>query len=162
MAIGIDRALSTWFDVVLSIPLRGMILTQPSALVGDEFGDRLGIADYPETRAFFEVTADAEGHLGPDMVAIDQYFGVRDTSGALVAVAGVHLAVPSHDVATIANVVTRLDHRGQGLARGLVTRLSRELHAAYPVVGLSCRMDNAAALRLYASLDLEVCHAFVH
>ena len=162
VAIGIDRALSPWFDVALSIPLRGMILSRPDALVGDGIGDRLGIADYPEIRAFFDATADAEGHLGPDMVATGQYFGVRDASGALVAVAGVHLAVPSHGVAAIANVATRPDHRGRGLARGLVTRLARELHAAYPVVGLSCRMDNAAALRLYASLGFEVCHAFVH
>lgn len=162
VAIGIDRALSPWFDVALSIPLRGMILTRPDALVGDGIGDRLGIADYPEIRAFFDATADAEGHLGPDMVAAGQYFGVRDASGTLVAVAGVHLAVPSHGVAAIANVATHPDHRGRGLARGLVTRLARELHAAYPVVGLSCRMDNAAALRLYASLGFEVCHAFVH
>ena len=162
VAIGIDRALSPWFDAVESVPLRGMVLALPDRLVGDGIGDRLGMDDYPQVRALLDITDDAEGFLGPDMVTTGHYLGSRDGSGALVAVAGVHLAEKSHGVAVIGNVVTHPDHRGRGLARGLVTRLARALHEAYPVVGLNCRAGNTVAMRLYGTLGFEVRHAFVH
>ena len=164
VAIGIDRALSPWFDVVESVPLRGMVLARPDLLVGDGIGDRLGMDDYPQLRAFLDATVDAEGFLGPDMVTTGHYLGSRDGSGALVAVAGVHLAEKSHGVAVIGNVVTHPEHRGRGLARGLVTRLARALHEVYPVVGLNCRAENRVAMRLYGSLGFGLygCHAFVH
>ena len=164
VAIGIDRALSPWFDLVESVPLRGMVLARPDLLVGAGIGDRLGMDDYPQLRAFLDATVDAEGFLGPDMVTTGHYLGARDGSGALVAVAGVHLAEKSHGVAVIGNVVTHPDHRGRGLVVEDATRLARALHEVYPVVGLNCRAENMVAMRLYGSLGFGPygCHAFVH
>ena len=132
--------------------------------LGAGIGDRLGMDDYPQLRAFLIATVDAEGFLGPDMVTTGHYLGSRDGSGALVAVAGVHLAEKSHGVAVIGNVVTHPDHRGRGLVVEDATRLARALHEVYPVVGLNCRAENMVAMRLYGSLGFGPygCHAFVH
>ena len=164
VATGIDRALPPWFDVVESVALRGMVLARPDRLAGDGVGDRLGMDEYPQLWVFLDATVDAEGFLGPDMVTTGHYLGSRDGSGALVAVAGVHPAEKSHGVAVIGNVVTHPDHRGRGLARVLVTRLARALHETYPGVGLNCRAENIAAMRLCGSLGFGPYggHALVH
>ena len=85
-------------------------------MVAAGVGERSGMDDCPQVRAFLGATVGSEGFLGPDIVTTGQYLGLHDGSGALVAVAGVHLAEKPNGVAVIGNVAMHPDDREIGRA----------------------------------------------
>lgn len=75
----------------------------------------------------------------------------RDADETLVAAAGTHLLSRRERVATIGNVYTRRDCRGRGLGRTVMSAVLEAL-ADIDTIGLNVRVDNRAAIRVYASL----------
>ena len=75
----------------------------------------------------------------------------RDADETLVAAAGTHLLSRRERVATIGNVYARRDCRGRGLGRTVMSAVLEAL-ADIDTIGLNVRVDNRAAIRVYASL----------
>lgn len=130
-----------------------MALTEPERLasVSTDGVEPLTAADLDEILALY-----AAGYPGNwfdrRMLETGQYVGVR-RSGRLVAVAGVHVYSPAQRVAALGNIVTRPDHRGEGLATAVVAGLCRRLlDASVSHIGLNVKADNTAALTCYRRL----------
>ncbi len=77
------------------------------------------------------------------------YFGVRDQTGDLACIGGVHNVSTEFDIAAIGNLVTHPDHRGKGLARAVTSRLLNEVFARVGKVTLDVESGNTPAMRLY-------------
>ena len=88
------------------------------------------------------------------MLETGQYFGVR-RDGRLVGAGGVHVYSATHRVAAIGNVVTHLEHRGQGIATAVCARLCRSLLERVDHVGLNVKADNRSAIHAYERLGFE-------
>ena len=89
----------------------------------------------------------------PEMVAQGVFFGVFEGS-EIVAAAGTHLHAPEEGAAAMGNIYTRRDRRGRGLGK-LVTCATLGALAHLETVGLSVRVDNAAAIRVYEALGFR-------
>ena len=92
--------------------------------------------------------------FNPRMLATGQYFGIRK-GDRLVSVAGVHVYSQKYRVASLGNVVTHPDYRGNGLAASATARLCRSLTETVDHIGLNVKADNAAAMGLYEKLGFE-------
>ncbi len=112
---------------------------------------RLGAADLADLRALF-----AAGYPGnwfdERMLTTGPYLGVRDSTGRLVATAGVHVHSPARRVAVIGNVTTLPEARGRGLAAACTARLCEVLADGTDHIGLNVRADHPTALALYRRL----------
>ncbi|MCA9548102.1 MAG: GNAT family N-acetyltransferase, partial [Myxococcales bacterium] len=73
----------------------------------------------------------------------------RDGEGNLISAAGVHVMSERYDVAAIGNIVTHLDHRGQGLATRCVRHLLDRLVPKVSHVALNVQPENGAAVACY-------------
>lgn len=87
------------------------------------------------------------------------YVAVRDERG-IAAIAGVHVYSPVVRVASLGNIATRPDVRGQGHARRVTAALCRLLQTEVDVIGLNVRADNAAAIACYRGVGFEIRHAY--
>ncbi len=120
--------------------------------------ERLGEADVPDLVRLYqdgEATGESpEFFFGP-MVSSGVFFGVRDAHG-IAAVAGTHLVARDERVATIGNVYTRRDCRGQGLATQAATAVTTELlRLGMEVIALNAYQSNAAAIHIYEGLGFR-------
>lgn len=128
--------------------------------------ERLVPADVPAMLDLFADGAargEAPDFFAEDMVARGIFYGLRQPgSGALLAVAGTHLAAGAEGVAAIGNVYTRSDQRGRGLARQVTSAVAAELlaHQPAPLVALNVSQSNPAALRVYESIGFQRYCAF--
>ena len=84
------------------------------------------------------------------------YRGILN-GGKLISMAGVHTINRDIGVAAIGNVVTDEVYRGQGLARGVTSKLVADLLQNHNLVGLNVGQDNEPAVLARLSLfDLEI------
>ena len=84
------------------------------------------------------------------------YLAERD--GMAVSMVAVEAKIPA--LAQIGAVYTMPDYRAQGLARGVITAIARELLVDHPEVSLMVRRDNTPALRAYGALGFAPCGAY--
>jgi ribosomal protein S18 acetylase RimI-like enzyme len=111
---------------------------------------RLTAADVPEMLALVERTR--PGPFLPRTVELGTYLGVRDSDGALIAMAGERLHPPGWT--EISAVCTDPDARGRGLATRLVRAVVQGIRARGEQPFLHAAADNPA-VGLYESLGFR-------
>lgn len=79
------------------------------------------------------------------------YYGVR-VGGRLVAAAGTHVINTDEGIAVVGNVLTHVDHRGQGHAKAVTAGVTAELLDRVPDVALNVYADNDPAVAAYSRL----------
>lgn len=109
---------------------------------------RLGAADVPEMLDL--VARTRPGPFGPRTYVLGTYLGLRDGTGALVAMAGERLRVPGWT--EISAVCTDPAHRGRGLASRLVRAVGAAIRERGDVPFLHTAAENATAIRVYERL----------
>ena len=136
----------------------------PGAPAPETAVETLGVADLQAIERLFEDgrdTGEAPPFFSPHMLEHGIYRGVR-RHGALIAVAGTHLFVPSLGVCAIGNVYTQRDCRGQGLAARLTSAVVTHAFASgASTVVLNVRETNELARRVYERLGFRRHCAFV-
>lgn len=90
-----------------------------------------------------------------EMLGFGPYYGYRDQSEKLLAAGGVHVYSEQYRVATIGNVVTHPDARGQGLATRINAWLVNSLTARVDTIGLNVHAGNGAAIHVYEKLGFR-------
>ncbi len=91
----------------------------------------------------------------PHMLRDGYYYGIFD-QGQLVSMGGSSLYSEKYGVAVIGSVGTRESHLRRGFCARIINRLTRELSAQVPYVGLNVRADNEPAIRCYLKCGFEV------
>ncbi len=104
--------------------------------------DALELASLCRPGPFFERTS-----------ALGGFIGVRDPAGRLIAMAGERMKVG--EFTEVSAVCTHPDHRGQGLAKGLISIVAGRIVERGEIPWLHSYPDNAAALALYGSLGFR-------
>lgn len=94
------------------------------------------------------------GPFGPRTPSLGRYHGVRDETGALVAMAGERFR--SEGWVEISGVCTHPSARGRGLAAALTTVAAAAIRADGQRVVLHVRGTNLAAKRVYDRLGFEL------
>ncbi|OLT44166.1 hypothetical protein BJF86_12735 [Serinicoccus sp. CNJ-927] len=89
---------------------------------------------------------------------VHRWVGLRDRSGALVAIGGAEREATG--IPHLAGIVTATDRRGAGLARVVSAALTRWAVAEHGVCTLGVFSDNDAARRLYARLGYRTARAW--
>ena len=130
-----------------------MALTNPAALDAAPRGETVDLApgNRIEVEAFYQA-AYPYGWFDSRMLETEQYVGVRDDTGKLVCVAGVHVYAPTYRCAALGNIATLPSVRGKGHATTAVAALCRKLLQTTDAIGLNVRQDNEAAIRCYTRL----------
>ncbi len=101
----------------------------------------------------FPDTAWSPAQFWSELAQDDRTYLVADRADRIVAYGGVMVRPPTADIQTIA---VDPGHRGQGIARDLLTRLLAVADAgSCTEVLLEVRADNTAAIALYASSGFE-------
>lgn len=90
----------------------------------------------------------------PQMLETGHYYGIR-SHGKLISIAGLHVYSSTYKVATLGNVATHPDFRGQGHSTAVCARLCQELLQSVEHIGLNVKADNVAALNCYKRLGFE-------
>ncbi|MDR7145031.1 GNAT family N-acetyltransferase [Rhizobium sp. BE258] len=110
----------------------------------DFFPIRLGASDVTE---MMELAKLAEpGPFAQNTISMGPYFGVRSSTGVLIAMAGGRLALPHH--VEISAVCTHPEHRGHGYAQSLVAFISERIMREGRIPFLHVKGENSAA-RVY-------------
>lgn len=133
-----------------------MGLTDPTrALAVDgSLAEPLTVADERELLAFYPASYPGNWFV-PRMLETGCYFGIR-RAGELACVTGVHVYSPTYQVATLGNITTHPDFRGQGLATAATARLCQHLlNAGIRTVGLNVKADNPSAIACYQKLGFS-------
>jgi GNAT superfamily N-acetyltransferase len=89
------------------------------------------------------------------MLETKQYFGVRKEN-RLVSVAGIHVYSEKYKVASLGNIVTHPDYRGDGLGKSVTARLCQSLTKKVDHIGLNVKSDNEIAISMYERLGFEI------
>ncbi len=88
------------------------------------------------------------------------YYGVY-AGATLVSAAGTHTRSARSGVAAVGNVLTRVSHRGQGLATAVTAAVTEAALVEHPDVVLNVRQDNAPAVAVYDRLGYHVHASFI-
>lgn len=116
----------------------------------------LGEADEPDALAL--ATLCRPGPFFARTSALGGFIGIRDDAGRLVAMAGERMKIGRFT--EVSAVCTHPDHRGRGLARGLIRVVASRIVARGETPWLHSYPDNAGAIALYESLGFR-CRAEV-
>jgi ribosomal protein S18 acetylase RimI-like enzyme len=128
--------------------------TPPAHRLGEARVERLGEADHASLRRLLDL-ASPHHWAPPGHPRVTDWWGVRAADDALIACVCNAPAVAG--VPHLASVATHPDHRGQGLARDLVARASRDLFAAgATLVTLGSYADNTVAAKAYRDLGFAI------
>lgn len=157
---GAARALEEAYELLPHGLHHKMVLAHPARLAGIETSrtEKLTTASLAEVEAFY-AAAYPGNWFDPRMLETACYFGARE-SGALAAVAGVHVLSRTYGVAALGNIATLPASRGRGFGAAVVTALCRSLLADGLTIGLNVDAANAGAIRLYERLGFEVCGSY--
>jgi len=122
----------------------------------DAEAERLTADDVAEIMALVKRTE--PGPFEPRTIELGEYFGIRDDSGALIAMAGERMfPAPYREISA---VCTDESHRGKGLAARLVRHLVAHIQERSETSILHARDDNTNAIRLYEHLGFTHSNAF--
>jgi ribosomal protein S18 acetylase RimI-like enzyme len=113
----------------------------------------LTVAERPELEAFYQHSYPGNW-FDARMLETGQYYGLR-RGGILASVAGIHVYSPQYKVATLGNIATHPDFRGQGLATAVCARLCRALLTTVATIGLNVKANNSSAIACYQKLGFE-------
>lgn len=113
---------------------------------------RLSEKDVPEMIALTKLTQ--PGPFEHGTIGMGKYLGLRDTDGALMAMAGQRMSLA--DFREISAVCTNPAHQGKGYAGRLMTILAREIIAEGKMPFLHVKTENASAKHLYAKLGFRL------
>jgi GNAT superfamily N-acetyltransferase len=115
---------------------------------------RLSSDDFDDMHRLYEKAY--PGHwFSEKMLAHGSYFGIRNSSGKLVSISGLHVYSEEYSVATLGNIVTHPNERGKGLGSMATARLCQELMLKVTTIGLNVRSENSSALHIYQSLGFK-------
>ncbi|WP_295631181.1 GNAT family N-acetyltransferase [Novosphingobium sp.] len=118
----------------------------------------LGADDVPAMRAL--VAATEPGPWADSTHRFGDFFGIRDSGGDLVAMAGERFR-PAAGLTELSGVCTAASARGQGLAARVIERVVDGMAARGETAFLHCRADNAGAIRLYRALGFTLSREMV-
>ncbi len=90
----------------------------------------------------------------PHMLETGFYYGIR-RGDTLVSVAGVHIYSQEYKVATLGNITTHPQWRGQGLGTLVCAKLCQALLKTVEYIGLNVKADNPSAIACYRKLGFE-------
>lgn len=138
------------WERVLHLDGTQMVATAVVGRVDSEVVD-LGPGDVTEMVALVQQTD--PGPFGTRTVELGGYVGLRDESGALVAMAGHRLRVSGF--VEVSAVCTADSERGKGLASRLVRHVVANAAARDDTVFLHAVSTNVGAIRLYESLGFS-------
>ena len=114
----------------------------------------LQIADFDALETLYE--ASYPGHwFRRNMLETGPYAGVRASSGEIVSAGGAHVYSLDFGVATLGNIVTVPERRGEGLGRLVSAKLCQILSEKVETIGLNVHADNQAAMHIYESLNFR-------
>ncbi|MEU3983361.1 GNAT family N-acetyltransferase [Streptomyces sp. NPDC026672] len=128
-----------------------MIASETTRGASDTRAVLLGPADVPEMVDLARRTA--PGPFGTRTIELGTYLGVRQ-DGVLVAMAGERMRAAGW--VEISAVCTAPEHRGKGLATGLVRTLTARITDRGERAFLHVVATNTGAVRLYGTLGFEV------
>ncbi len=89
------------------------------------------------------------------MLETKQYFGIKNR-GVLVSIAGIHVYSEKYKVASLGNITTDPDYRGQGLGQATTAKLCQSLSQSVDYIGLNVKTDNQSAIAMYKKLGFEI------
>lgn len=108
-------------------------------------------ADAAEMRALALLTK--PGPFLPLTHRLGRFIGIRQ-DGRLIAMAGERMRLPG--LAEVSGVCTHPDHRGRGLAKGLMRLVMQAMRARGETPFLHAYADHAATIALYETLGFRV------
>ena len=149
VAILVRDALATpeGWEQSFSLPAVQMVATAVDGQLDPEV-ERLGVETSPRCSALVKRTK--PGPFGSRTIELGEYFGIRDESGALVAMAGERIfPAPYREISA---VCTDEAYRGKGLAARLVRHLVARIEGRGETPMLHAAGDNTNAIRLYETL----------
>jgi ribosomal protein S18 acetylase RimI-like enzyme len=111
--------------------------------------ERLGPADIGDLNRLYQLGLG--GGFPASILEDGVYYGVR-VGGRLVAAAGTHVINEAEGIAVVGNVLTHVDHRGQGHAKAVTAGVTAELLGRVTDVALNVYADNDPAIAAYARL----------
>lgn len=111
--------------------------------------ERLGPADIGDLNRLYQLGLG--GGFPASILEDGVYYGVR-VGGRLVAAAGTHVINEAEGIAVVGNVLTHVDHRGQGHAKAVTSGVTAELLGRVTDVALNVYADNDPAIAAYARL----------
>ncbi|GLY00527.1 GNAT family N-acetyltransferase [Actinoplanes sp. NBRC 101535] len=139
------------WEVEFSIP--GVQLVDVALAAGpDPSAVRLGAADVPEMLDL--VARTKPGPFENRTVELGTYLGLRDESGALIAMAGERMHPPGWT--EISAVCTDPGHRGKGLATRLIRAVAAGIRERGETPFLHTGASNTTAIRLYEAIGFTL------
>ena len=137
------------------------MVRDPARPVADGSGlpsQRLGPADVADMRAL--VAATEPGPWAERTQLFGDFYGIRDSTGDLVAMAGERFR-PARGFTELSGVCTAASARGRGLGAQVIERVIAGLAERGDRALLHCRADNHGAIRLYEALGFTVSREMV-
>ncbi len=130
-----------------------MFLDDPTKLqdIGEDDIKELTKEDLKEVQSFYK-NAYPGNWFDPRMLETNQYLGIRNKTGELICVGGVHTFSEKYDIAVIGNIATLPEFREQGHGTKLAKLLSRKILSKVKGVGLNVHSDNKNARKLYKKI----------
>lgn len=137
------------YRVDLPTPLLRMVVDRDSFRPWAGGAERLEPADVGDLNRLYQLGLG--GGFPASVLEEGIYYGVR-IGGRLVAAAGTHVINTEEGIAVVGNVLTHVDHRGQGHAKATTSGVTAELLARLPDVALNVYADNTSAIAAYQRL----------
>ena len=142
-------AFNELYKVDLPASLLRMVVDRATFRPAAGGAERLGPADIGDLNRLYQLGLG--GGFPASILEDGVYYGVR-IGGRLVAAAGTHVINELEGIAVVGNVLTHVDHRGQGHAKAVTAGVTAELLTRVPDVALNVYADNAPAVAAYARL----------
>jgi ribosomal protein S18 acetylase RimI-like enzyme len=142
-------AFNELYRVDLPASLVRMVVDRDSFRPLASGAERLGPADIGDLNRLYQLGLG--GGFPASILEDGVYYGVR-VGGRLVAAAGTHVINEAEGIAVVGNVLTHVDHRGQGHAKAVTAGVTAELLGRVTDVALNVYADNDPAIAAYARL----------
>jgi ribosomal protein S18 acetylase RimI-like enzyme len=118
---------------------------------------RLTQADADRVKDLFADDTLRANRFDPDVMESGVFYGIEDSDGDIVALAGTHIYAESEGVAVVGYVYTAQEVRGRGLGTAVTGAVTRELiNRGIDHVVLNVEQNNTAAVRSYQKLGFRI------
>ncbi len=131
-----------------------MALKKTVQAIEDQNIRKLKADDLKVIEAFYEV-AYPQNWFDKRMLETNMYMGYF-VGRQLVAIAGVHVYSAAYKIATLGNIATHPDFRGQQIGYKLTASLCFELQKQVDWIGLNVKTANEHAIRCYQKIGFEI------